>query len=279
MIQALIGKKIDQKQKFLQNGKRIPVTEIAVLDNAVLQVKTIEKDLYAAAQLGIGVAKKPNKPVAGHVKKSGYAKVPAVIREVSLDKIADGDMPKAGDVIAVESVFKPGDIVNVTGISKGKGFAGVVKRHNFRGGPKTHGQSDRHRAPGAIGQGTTPGRVYRGKRMAGRMGSETVTLQNLTVVAVDSVNKILSVLGLVPGHKNSVLSIKRVGEVKNFVALLTPEEPKEPKKTGENESAIAVASSVVGEEQKDGEQKIEENKVVESKTEEVAEQKGEKENA
>jgi hypothetical protein len=142
------------------------------------------------------------------------------IKEVSLQNTTSEDLPKLGDLFSVDAVFKVGDIVDVTGTSKGKGFAGVVKRHNFRGGPKTHGQSDRERAPGSIGQTTTPGRVYRGKKMAGRMGSETKTITNLTVVDVDSVNKTLSVLGLVPGHKKSVFLITQKGTDKKFVPLL-----------------------------------------------------------
>src|SRR5664279_2037162 len=197
MIQALIGNKIDQTQKFLQNGRRIPVTEISISDNAVVQIKTAKKDAYAALQLGIGSKKHPGKAVSSHAKKAGLETAPKVIREVSLQGVSEEEMPKAGDMIAVEAVFKPGDIVEVSGTSKGKGFAGVVKRHGFRGGPKTHGQSDRERAPGSIGQTTTPGRVYRGKKMAGRMGSDTVTLKNLTVMDVDIVNKRLFISGLV----------------------------------------------------------------------------------
>lgn len=119
-----------------------------------------------------------------------------------------------------------GDIVSVTGVSKGKGFAGVVKRHNFRGGPKTHGQSDRLRAPGSIGQTTTPGRVYRGKKMAGRMGQDTVTVQNLKIVDLDSVNKKIFIAGLVPGAKHSQVTITRMGEDKKFEPLFKIEEPK-----------------------------------------------------
>lgn len=215
MIQTLIGKKIDQTQKFLENGKRVPVTIISVADNAVLQVKTLDKDRYAAAQLGFGIKKNPTKPLLGHSKKVGLDKAPAFIREV---RLADDHTATAGEVLAVDMVFKPGDVVEISGISKGKGFAGVVKRHGFRGGPKTHGQSDRERAPGSIGQTTTPGRVYKGKRMAGRMGSDKVTIPNLTVLSVE--DKMLLVTGLVPGHRDSILMITKTGERKKFVELL-----------------------------------------------------------
>lgn len=220
MITTLIGQKIDQTQSFLQNGNRIPVTEISVGENVVLQVKTAEKDSYSAVQLGSGAKKKPIKASLGHAKKSGVDKAPLKVKEV---RNAPEEL-KAGDILKVEEVFKPGDIVQVTGTSKGKGFAGVVKRHGFSGGPKTHGQSDRHRAPGSIGQGTTPGRVYKGKRMAGRMGSDTVTVKNLLVVDVDSENNKLYVSGLIPGHRNSWVVIKRTGEDKKFVPLLSDKE-------------------------------------------------------
>jgi len=219
MIQALLGQKIDQTQTFLENGKRIPVTEVSVSDNVVVQVKTDTTDNYTAVQLGIGIKKKPIKARAGHAKKAGLETVPTLIREVAW--IGDDELPKAGDGVPVESVFQPGDIVKVTGTSKGKGFAGGVKRYGFRGGPKTHGQSDRHRAPGSIGQGTTPGRVYKGKKMAGHMGVDTVTVRNLVVVDVDPENKKLYVLGLVPGHKKAAIVITKTGEQKKFVRLLS----------------------------------------------------------
>ncbi len=224
MIQALIGQKSEQVQKFLQNGRRIPVTKIIISDNAILQVKTATTDAYAAVQLGFGAKKKVTKPVAGHVKKAGFSVIPQTIKEVALIDATEETLPKVGDVIALETVFKPGDVVAVTGTSKGKGFAGVVKRHGFRGGPKTHGQSDRERAPGSIGQTTTPGRVYKGKRMAGRMGHETSTILNLTVVDVDAENKVLSVCGLVPGAKKGFLMVTKTGEDKNFVPLLKIEQ-------------------------------------------------------
>lgn len=233
MIQALIGQKIDQTQTFLENGRRIPVTEVSVADNVVVQIKTDEKDKYTAVQVGVGKKKHPIRALSGHSKKLGLNDAPSLIREVAWEGAEE--LPKSGDVIAVEAVFKPGDIVKVTGTSKGKGFAGGVKRYNFRGGPKTHGQSDRHRAPGSIGQGTTPGRVYKGKRMAGHMGVDTVTISNLVVVDVDSENKKLYVLGLVPGSKKSMIVITRTGEKKKFTRLLSTKlkEDEEAKKEAE----------------------------------------------
>ena len=223
MLNTLIGQKVNQSQDFLENGMRIPVTEISVVENSVVQVKTADKDNYSAVQLGTGSKKKPNKALVGHAKKGGLKNAPSKIKEVSF-KNSTEELPNGGDVIKVEGVFKAGDKVQITGVSKGKGFAGVVKRHGFSGGPKTHGQSDRHRAPGSIGQGTTPGRVYKGKRMAGRMGQDTVTVRNLTVVDVDAERNLLYVSGLVPGHRNSWVYIKKTGEDKKFVPLLSAKE-------------------------------------------------------
>jgi large subunit ribosomal protein L3 len=240
MINVILGRKTDQTQMFLENGRRIPVTEISVADNTVMQVKTMEKDAYTAVQLGLDVKKKPIRSLAGHAKKLGLTVTPKVIREVRVvaSDVEDGIL-KSGDAITIESVLKPGDIVTITGTSKGKGFAGVVKRHGFRGGPKTHGQSDRHRAPGSIGQGTTPGRVYKGKRMAGRMGSDTVSVANLTVVDIDTENKKLYVSGLVPGVKKGLLIVTRVGENKKYVQLLEVKQREDAAAAIEAEKAAA----------------------------------------
>ncbi|HUQ85599.1 MAG TPA: 50S ribosomal protein L3 [Candidatus Limnocylindrales bacterium] len=247
MISTLIGQKLNQAQDFYQNGKRVPVTEIVVSENVVLQVKTTDKDSYSAIQLGYGNKKKPIKALLGHSKKAGVKHAPLKAREVSVKDVAEDEMPKTGDLIKVDAVFKPGDIVQVSGISKGKGFAGGVKRHGFKGGPKTHGQSDRHRAPGSIGQGTTPGRVYKGKRMAGRMGSDTVTLKNLTVVDVDADNNRLYISGLVPGHRNSLVYVTKTGERKNFVQLLSSFEKEEAESNAAEAKAAEEAAKVVEE--------------------------------
>ena len=232
-MDAILGQKKAQTQKFLENGTRIPVTRIWVGGNVVMAQKTQDKHDYSAIQLGFGIQKKPNKALAGITKGAQLKNAPYFLREV---RLADGDdVPGLGSVISVADILKPGDIIDVTGISKGKGFAGVVKRHHFKGGPRTHGQSDRERAPGSIGQTTTPGRVYKGKRMAGRMGQDTVTMQNLQVVEV--LNDQILVKGLVPGAvgANSVLIIKKVGEAKKFVPLFSQavKEPEETKGTEE----------------------------------------------
>lgn len=207
-MNSILAKKVEQGQKFLENGMRIPVTKLAVNGNVVVAIKTKNKDKYSAVQLGFDkrVKARPAKS-----NKSAYQ----FLKEV---RMADADtLPAVGDIIKASEVFKPGDVINVTGISKGKGYAGGVKRYHFKGGPRTHGQSDRERAPGSIGATTTPGRVYRGKRMAGRMGHEKVTVKNLQVVFVDDNNVLVK--GLVPGGRNTLLALKKVGEDKKFVPL------------------------------------------------------------
>lgn len=215
MINAILGTKIDQSCTFLPSGKRIPVTHILVGPCWIIDVKTVDKDGYNAIQLGFGSrrTKTLTNPELGHLKKAGLEKnPPRFLREIRIDNQVSFDSRqfKPGTMIKVADVCKAGDVVQMTGTSKGKGFAGVVKRHHFAGGPRTHGQSDRERAPGAIGQTTTPGRVYKGKRMAGRMGGEKVTIKNLEVVGIDGEKNILTVSGLVPGGRNSLLIIKKL---------------------------------------------------------------------
>src|ERR1035437_9178197 len=214
-LQGLIGKKTYQTQGFLQNGIRIPLSAVSLSDNFISQVKTADKDGYNSVQIGLGTKKKTNKALDGHSKKAGLDKTPRFLKEIRVEDVTGLEL---GTKIDINEVFKPGDIVDVTGVSKGKGFAGVVKRWGFHGGPRTHGQSDRERAPGSIGQTTTPGRVYKGKRMAGRMGSETVTVQNLEVVAITA-DGILLVKGLIPGSVNTIVAINKKGVNKKFVPL------------------------------------------------------------
>lgn len=211
---TILGQKKEQSQKFLENGVRIPVTRIWVKGNVVTNVRTADKNHYSAIQLGFGTKKNATKSVIGNTKGASLEQAPNFLKEVRID--VDTDLT-AGTVINPSEILAEGDIINVTGVSKGKGYAGVVKRYGFHGGPKTHGQSDRHRAPGSIGQGTTPGRVYRGKRMAGRMGDESVTIRNLVVVGVTE-DEIL-VKGLVPGGINTMVIVKKVGANKKFVPL------------------------------------------------------------
>jgi large subunit ribosomal protein L3 len=200
MIHGIIGRKLGTTQFFGEKGNAEAATIIEAGPCTVVQLKTTENDGYIAAKLGFGVAKKLNSVLKGQSNGLGDFKY---LREFRLET-ADG--VKVGDKLDV-SLFKPGDKVTVTGISKGRGFAGGVKRYHFHGGPKTHGQSDRNRAPGSIGFTTTPGRVYKGTRMAGHMGDDRVTVRNMEVLKADVERNILLVKGPVPGAKNGLLLI------------------------------------------------------------------------
>ena len=201
MIQGLIGKKIGMTQRF-QDGGEVVVTAIEVGPCFVTQVKTEAKDGYNAVQLGFGESKRLNSAEKGHLKNIGQL---GHLREVAVDDVATVQVGQKFDV----DIFKAGDIIDVIGTSKGKGFAGGVKRYHFAGGQKTHGQSDRHRAPGSVGSTTTPGRVWKGQRMAGHMGHDRVTARNLKVVEVDLPRHVLWVRGAVPGHRKGMLLIRK----------------------------------------------------------------------
>ncbi len=204
-LNGLLGKKIGTTQVFRENGHVDCVTAIRSDGCVVTQVKTVERDSYDGVQLGFEPTKRSNKPMRGHLRQvDGHFRY---LREVPVDGVGEVEVGQEIDV----SLFQPGDKVDVTGTSKGRGFAGGVKRHNFRGGPKTHGQSDRHRAPGSIGAGTTPGRVLKGHKMAGHMGSVRVTVRNLEVVEADSERGLLFVKGAVPGAANSLLLVSKTG--------------------------------------------------------------------
>ncbi len=213
MINTILGSKKGSSQAFLE-GFRISVTKMTLGPCTVTQVKRIEKDGYWAVQLAFSTksAKNTSKPLQGHFKKSQTSETksqnfPRFLREVRLNKEPGFNV---GDQIKVSDVLNPGDIVSVSGVSKGKGFAGVVKKHHFRGGPRTHGQSDRERAPGSVGQTTTPGRVYKGKRMAGRMGGVMSTIKNLHVISVNPETNEVEISGQVPGAPGALLTIKKV---------------------------------------------------------------------
>ena len=211
MIEGIIGRKLGMGQIFTDDGKAEAVTAIEAGPCVVTQVKAKDKEGYNAAQLGFGETKRLNSPQRGHLKGQGLFKH---LREF---RITDTEATNVGDKVDV-SLFKAGDMVEITGVSKGKGFAGVVKRHHFAGGPKTHGQSDRHRAPGSIGATTTPGRVFKGMRMAGHMGSKRVTALNLEIVEADPGRNLLLVKGAVPGARNSLLLIRKSTRRKSGIA-------------------------------------------------------------
>jgi len=204
MIQGILGLKIGMTRLFRENGRAEATTAIEAGPCTVVQVKTRAKEGYNAVQLGFGELKRLKAPERGHLKGLGNFKYLRELRVADIKDITVGDRVDA-------SLFQPGDLVDVSGLSKGRGFAGVVKRHGFAGGPKTHGQSDRHRAPGSIGAGTSPGRVLKGTSMAGHMGDERVTVRHLEVLEADPERNLLFLRGAVPGAKNGLILIRKSG--------------------------------------------------------------------
>jgi large subunit ribosomal protein L3 len=205
MIKGILGKKLGMTQLFAADGRRVPVTVVEAGPCVVLQKKTDATDGYNAVQLGFApkAAHRVNKPELGHFKKAGKGAFSSA-REF---KVTDVDAINVGDEISCADLFKIGDIVDVTGTSKGKGFQGVIKRWNFSGGRMTHG-SKFHRGPGSIGCSAWPSRVFKGKKMAGQMGNERVTTQNLAIVDVRPEQNILLIKGAVPGPRNGVVMIR-----------------------------------------------------------------------
>ena len=204
-VQELMGKKIGTTQFFRDSGQAVCVTAVQVGPCTITQVKTLEKDNYEGVQIGYEEVRRLSKPREGHLGPAG--KLFRYLREVKADNAGE---IKVGQEIDV-GLFQPGDKVDAVGLSKGRGFAGGVKRHGFKGGPKTHGQSDRHRAPGSIGAGSSPGRVIKGLKMAGHMGNARVTVRNLEVVSSDPERNLLLLSGAVPGARNSLLTIRKLG--------------------------------------------------------------------
>ncbi|MGI8586628.1 MAG: 50S ribosomal protein L3 [Chloroflexia bacterium] len=211
MIKAILGRKLGMTQIFEESGLAAGVTVVQAGPCTVTDIRTPERDGYQAVQLGFEELtgrqeRKLNQPEKGHLTKN---KLPLLrhLREVEMSG-DDSGSHKIGDTVDV-GIFEAGELVDVIGRSKGKGFAGVVKRYHFAGGPKTHGQSDRHRRAGSIGSGTTPGRVYKGLRMAGRMGNERVTVQNLRVLQVDTERNLLVLQGAVPGPINGLVTVRK----------------------------------------------------------------------
>ncbi len=199
---GLIGRKVGMTQVFLPDGTMVGVSVVQVTPNTVTRIRTAERDGYTAVQVGAGERKRITKPLAGQLKD-----LPRVrnIREFRLDDVDGYDV---GQELKVGEIFAEGELVDVTGVSKGQGFAGTVKRHNFSRGPKTHG-SDNYRKPGSIGPGTTPGRVYKGLRMGGHMGHERVTIKKLRVVRVDAERNLILVRGSVPGAPGALTFVKK----------------------------------------------------------------------
>lgn len=203
MINGMVGLKLGMTQVFDESGVVHPVTVIELGPNVVTQIRSKDKDGYEAVQLGFGLDKRLNDPEKGHRKASGFQS--KTLREVTadtLDGISVGQQFRA-------DVFAAGEVVDVTGTSKGRGFQGGMKRHGFRGANRTHGQSDRWRAPGSIGASTTPGKVFKGQRMAGHHGHARVTIENLKVIRVDVERNLLLVEGSVPGPNKGIVIVRR----------------------------------------------------------------------
>ena len=202
MTVGLIGRKVGMTQVFEKDGTMVAVSVLQVAPNTVTRVRTPERDGYTAVQLGTDEKKRVSKPIAGQL---GDLPSLGTLREFRVDDVADYSV---GQTLAVNDVFAEGDLVDVSGVSKGKGFAGHIKRHHFGRGPKTHG-SDHHREPGSIGPGTTPGRVYRGLRMAGHMGDERVTTKKVRVVKADTERNLLLVAGSLPGGRGGLVLVRK----------------------------------------------------------------------
>lgn len=207
-MSGIIGRKIGMTRIFDSQGRDVPVTVIEAGPCVVTQVKTKETDGYDAVQVGFEDKKEKHttKPELGHFKKAGI-EPKRVVREFR--GFEDADSFKLGDFIKVD-LFSEGELVKVTGWSKGKGFQGVVKRHGFKGGPKTHGQSDRLRAPGSLGQSSYPSRVFKGLKMAGRMGNEKVTIKNKRILRVDPEKNIMMIEGGIPGPNRGLVIIRKL---------------------------------------------------------------------
>jgi large subunit ribosomal protein L3 len=205
-MRGIIGKKVGMTQLFDESGTVVPVTVIEAGPCYVTQVKTVDTDGYNAIQLGFEevAERKLTKGQKGHLQKAGTPTVRR-LREMRSDE--DDTQFNLGDVIKAD-IFQDGDMVDVIGISKGKGFAGAVKRHGFAGGPKTHGQSDRHRATGSRGAGTTPGHTWPGSKAPGHMGSDQVTVQNLKIALVDADRNLIAIRGAVPGPRGGLVLVR-----------------------------------------------------------------------
>jgi large subunit ribosomal protein L3 len=211
MIQGLLGRKLGMTRLFDENGVVTASTLVEAGPCFVTQLKTPERDGYLAVQLGFGEKRRPSSPEKGHLKAAGLDQKTglAALREVPADSVDDLELGARVDA----SIFAAGEVVDVVGTSKGRGFAGVMKRHNFRGGPKTHGQSDRWRHPGSVGSGTTPGRTFKNMRMAGHLGDERVTVKNLRILSVDPERNIVALRGAVPGPKGGLVMIRKLPEI------------------------------------------------------------------
>jgi large subunit ribosomal protein L3 len=205
-VKGLLGTKLGMTQVWDENGKVVPVTVIEVAPNVVTQIRTPEVDGYSAVQIAAGQIdpRKVNKPSAGHFEKAGVTPR----RHLTEVRTSDASEYALGQELTVDGTFEAGQLIDVVGTSKGKGFAGAMKRHNFSGVGASHGAHRNHRKPGSVGGAATPGRVFKGQRMPGRMGGERVTVQNLTVQAIDAEKGLILVKGAVPGARGRLVFVR-----------------------------------------------------------------------
>ena len=230
-INGLFGRKIGMTTLYLEDGTSVGVTALEIGPCVVTQVKTKARDGYEAVQLGFGSAKSLTKPEAGHLERSK-----GKFRHLMEFKVKELGEYEVGKSLKAD-IFSVGEMVKVSGRSRGHGFQGGMKRHNFSGGPKTHGQSDRQRAPGSIGSTTHPGHVWKGTRMAGHMGDDNVTVRGLEVVKTDLEKNVLFIKGAVPGHDDGIVRIDKLGRVKRKPAPKTKAGPAGQAKTAGSRAA------------------------------------------
>lgn len=278
MLNTIFATKLEMSQAWSKEGKRLPITKLQVADNLVVGSKQVQasskfndqmkRQDCQILEIGYGRKKLKNmkKPLLAQLKKSGFSFGVKKITGVQSYEAADS-LPQVGQTLQLSDVLAVGDVVEVQGESKGRGFAGAVKRYGFHGGPKTHGQSDRHRAVGSIGSGTTPGRVWKGKRMPGHMGTETKTIKNLVVVFIDEANDIVWLNGPVPGFRSATVRINKTGE-KREINLDPTSLPVQPKTAEVKEELVAEETNSAAVVEEKVEEKTEEK--IESKAEEKA---------
>ncbi len=239
MINTLLGTKKEMTSDYDARGRRVAVTKVAVSPNFITQVKTVEKDGYASVQIAMGSKKSVKNPQKGHFKKAGVSEN---LRYVKETRTAEDEGLTAGTEIAINKVIRKGDVVKVSGTEKGRGFQGGVRRHGFHGvGMRTHGQSDRQRAPGSIGTGTTPGRVLKGKRMAGHMGNEAATIRGLEVISVSRSEGTVTIKGAIPGPYGGLVKITKTGVVKGYTP--PPEEKEDEEEVPSDKEQMAAGDT------------------------------------
>lgn len=243
MAKFILAEKKEMTQKFGKDGSVIPVTKVMAGPCIVIQVKTSEKDGYSAVQLGFGLKKNQSRPVKGHLKNLGNFRY---LKEFKINQDQAENLAVGNPISA--KIFVPGDIIKVTGISKGKGFQGVVKRHGFSGSPATHGHKDQLRMPGSIGAGG-PQHVFKGTRMGGRMGGSQVTVKNLEVIEVDPEKNEIFIKGAVPGPRNNLLLLSGVGDI--VIEQVVEEEAERPEENKiESKDQLAQPAKEVNEQSK-----------------------------